>query len=844
MSGPYDDTGADVGAGQAAGGPDSAADVERWRRVRTAFEAAVERDASDWPTLLAAADPDERALLARLLAADRAGESLLDRTPEQFAADLLPASEALPERIGGYRIEGVLGRGGMGQVLLGRRDEGAEPREVAVKLIHRGMDSEDLLRRFRTEREILASLTHANIARLLDGGITSDGRPYFVMEHVPGVSITAYCDAHDLPLDARLRLFATACAAVQHAHDRGVIHRDLKPGNIIVAAGASPGRGTVKLVDFGIAKLLDAEGLGVSVARTRTGARLMTPEYASPEQLLGGALGPACDVYGLGLVLYELITGGRPYDLEGLSLTAVERVVCESDPARPTRDGRRVPEALESIVLMALRKEPERRYASTGELGEDVRRYLDGARVRARGNSIPYRTRAFMRRRAGAAALVVGGVGITVGVVGILPGDVASPPMVAAAAVGAARGVAATDDLQAYEFYLRGNDFLRFNEDEARLRLAEASYMQALVRDSTFAEAWAKLSTVHTQMWFHHFDRSDERLESARLAAERALLHHPGLPESYYSLGMFHYQGQGDLRQAHRYFERALELQPNHLPTLIGLAWVLRRQGRMDEARVRFEQLAELDPLNANHVFSAAFTQQLLRNYAESEELYEAASGHASDLPLLWALRARMRLSWTGSVAEARSVLEVGHGAAVDNDYTRFVQADLDLMSGRYREVLLRTATWPSDVLDAQPLYVPVAWLRAAAYRGLAEPDSARAQERIALQVLEERARTHADDARAYSTLGRVYAVLGRSDEAVRAARRGVELSPQGHDAVLAPFRLEDLAAVYLLTGRMDEAIDALERLLVVPGMLSLRHLHADPFWAPLVAHPRFPTDF
>lgn len=818
-------------------------DVERWRRVRAVFEAAVERDPSHWPALLAATDPDDRALLARLLEADRADASLLDRTPEQLAAALLPSDQAIPDRIGGYRIDGLLGRGGMGQVFLGRSDEGAEPREVAVKVIHRGMDSEDLLRRFRTEREILASLTHANIARLLDGGITTDGRPYFVMEYVPGVSITAYCDAHDLPLDTRLSLFATACAAVQHAHDRGVIHRDLKPGNIIVSEGASPDQGTVKLVDFGIAKLLDAEGLGASMVRTRTGARLMTPEYASPEQILGRVLGPACDVYGLGLVLYELVTGGRPYDLEGLSLTAVERVVCESDPTRPIRDGRRLPAALESIVLMALRKEPERRYASAGEFGEDVRRYLDGIRVMARRDSLPYRARTLLRRRAGAAALILGGVGVTVGVVGVLPGDLVSPPAVAGTSSGAALGGSATDNPEAYGFYLRGNEFLRFYEDERRLRLAEASYVQALVRDSTFAEAWAKLSSVHTQMWFHHFDRSDERLASAREAAEQALHHHPGLPESYYALGMFLYQGQGDLRQAERYFERALELEPNHIPTLLGLAWVLRRQGRMDDARDRFRQLAVLDPLDVNHVLSAAFTEQLLRNYASSTGLYEEAATRASDLPSLWALWARTHLAWTGSVDEARMVLERGHGAAMDNDFTRFIQADLDLMSGRYREVLLRIATWRSEVLDAQPVYVPVAWLRAAAYRGLAEADSARVHDQIALGILEERVSAHPDDARAYSTLGRVYAVLDRPDEAVRAARRGVELSPQSQDAVLAPFRSEDLAAVYLLTGRRDEAVDELRRLLSIPGMLSIRHLHADPFWAPLVGHPRFPAE-
>jgi eukaryotic-like serine/threonine-protein kinase len=537
------------------------------------------------------------------------------------------------------------------------------------------------------------------------------------------------------------------------------------------------------------------------------------------------------------------------------------------------------PAALRSIVLMALRKEPERRYATAGELGDDVRRFITGEAVHARGDSIPYRVSAFVRRRSvglalGVAAVavmmaaVVGGAAVTVlgsrGTsapiapaaasapvsIAVLPFDYTGPegqeyfadglaevvhdqlatvqgltvvahsravqyrdaestPQQIGAELGVtyvlagsvrferptepsgrvvvmprliriaddstvwdrtfdqtmvrffalqsavARDVsqalrlatdpaptssrAATADLEAYRFYLRGNDFFRFNEDEARLRLAESSYLEAVARDSTFAEAWAKLSATHTLLWFHHYDRSDERLDRAREAAERALRLHPGLPESYYALGMFLYQGRGDLHQAQRYFERALELQPNHANSLFGLAFVLRRQGRLEEALVYFEQLTVLDPLEANHLFSVAFTRQLLRHYEAAEPLYAAAMRHAADLPMFYAGWARLRLSRTGSVDEARSVLAQGAGASLDNDFSRYVAADLDLMSGRYREVLLQTTVWKTDVLDAQTLYVPVAWLRAAAYRGLGERDSARVHEQIALRLLEQR---------------------------------------------------------------------------------------------------------
>jgi tetratricopeptide (TPR) repeat protein len=966
------------GAATSEGDSEGDAEGERWHRVRALFEDAVERDPAAWPGFIATAADDERELLASLLAADEITDPLLDRTPDQLAADLLDLDEPVPDRVGQYRVLRLLGRGGMGQVLLARRDDAAHDREVAIKLVRRGMDSEDVLRRFRAERQILARLTHANIARILDGGIAADGRPYFVLEYVPGSPITEYAATHDLPLADRLRLFADTCSAVQHAHERGVIHRDLKPRNIIVAEGASPGEATVKLLDFGIAKLLDATTLDLTVALTHTGSRLMTPEYASPEQLVGGPVGPTSDVYGLGVVLYELLTGRRPHDLKGLAPAAAERVVCDTDPARPaTGDAGRIPPALQAIVLMALRKEPERRYADAGDLGDDVRRFLAGEAVRARGDAISYRVGTLVRRRRAGLALLVATAGVAVGVVGMMRGgDGAAPPGLSAAAdpialvvlpfrytgpegqelladglteavrghlaglasltvvsharavqyrgtdrtaqdIGTELGVAyvlkgdarfdratepsgrvvvttrlirvaddrtvwdgafehamarffamqsalardvaqalglkapdvawsalvtaATPDLEAYRFYLRGNDFLSFNEDEARLRLAEESYLQAVARDSTFAEAWAKLSATHTQLWFHRYDTSDDRLERARDAAERALRHHPGLPESYYALGLFLYQGRGDLRQAQRYFEQALELRPNYVDGLFGLATVLRRQGRMEEALATFERLTVLDPLDANFRFSAAFTRQLLRDYEASERLYEIVMERGADLPMLYVTRAHLALARTGSVAEATRVLGEGAGAAVDNDFTRFAAADLDLMRGRYREVLRRAASWSTDVLDSQPWYVPVAWLRASAYRGLGEPDSARIQEDLARRLLEDRISDHPNDARAHGTLGRIYATMGRHDEAVRHANLAVELLPLSHDAVLAPFRLEDLAAVYVLTGRHDEAITTLRTLLSVPGMLSVRHLHADPRWAPLREHPRFP---
>lgn len=340
-----------------------------------------------------------------------------------------------PDHIGSYRVVRVLGRGGMGQVYLGEREEPFK-QEVAIKVIRRGMDSEDILRRFRTERQILAALSHPNIARVLDGGMTDDGRPYLVMEYVDGQPLLAYCDANRLSIAERLRLFQTVCRAVHHAHQNLIVHRDLKPSNLLVTAD-----GTVKLLDFGIAKLLNAEHVAHSVAQTQTGMRVLTPAYASPEQIRGQVVTTVSDVYSLGVLLYELLTGQRPYQVDTRSLAEVERIICEENPRTPSTlvqratelpqaDGTTMvlsPEAigaarglsperlqrelrggLDAIVLMTLRKEPARRYGSAELLANDIERFLSGKTVMARPDTVAYRLQRFVRRnRTGVIAAVL-----------------------------------------------------------------------------------------------------------------------------------------------------------------------------------------------------------------------------------------------------------------------------------------------------------------------------------------------------------------------------------------------------------------------------------------------------
>jgi tetratricopeptide (TPR) repeat protein/predicted Ser/Thr protein kinase len=321
-------------------------------------------------------------------------------------------------RIGPYRVLRELGRGGMGVVYLAERCDGQFEQRVALKLIKRGMDSDEIHRRFLTERQILARLNHPHIARLLDGGVTIEGRPWFAIEYIEGTTLLAHCETRDLDLEARLRLFLDVCDAVRYAHQNLVVHRDLKPSNILVTA-----EGEVNLLDFGIAKLLSPDS-EAATRLTETGFRVLTPEYAAPEQVRGEAVTTATDVYALGAVLYELVSGQQAHRLESRSPMHVAWVVCEVDPERPslvaseaTRE--RLRGDVDTIVLTALQKEPGRRYSTVEQLASDIKRYLDGLPVSARPDTWRYRASKFVaRHRLGVAAATGIAFSLVAGLVG------------------------------------------------------------------------------------------------------------------------------------------------------------------------------------------------------------------------------------------------------------------------------------------------------------------------------------------------------------------------------------------------------------------------------------------
>ncbi len=377
----------------------------RWHKLEEIFQTAAERPFAERAAYLTQACGGDQALRHEI-------EALLDcqvydtfiHAPIQDATRALavePERELIGQQLGPYRVTELIGQGGMGAVYAAvRADEQFEQR-VAIKLVRRGMDSSFVLSRFQHERQILASLEHPNIARLLDGGATPGGRPYFVMEFIEGQTLSEYCDTEQLGINERIKLFRQVCAAVQYAHRQLVVHRDLKPGNILVTAEGVP-----KLLDFGLAKLLDPAQTAADPARTATLLRMMTPAYASPEQVRGNAVTTATDVYSLGAVLYELLSGQPAHRLESYTPSEIERVICEEEIKRPSslpHSAFRLPPSklrgeLDNIILLALRKEPERRYASVEQFSDDLLRYLEDRPVTARGAGVGYRAGKFVRR--------------------------------------------------------------------------------------------------------------------------------------------------------------------------------------------------------------------------------------------------------------------------------------------------------------------------------------------------------------------------------------------------------------------------------------------------------------
>ena len=626
---------------------DASQDRARWQRLSSLFDELVELDSPAIASRLAAlhvAEPETAVELERMLTADRRAAATLDQDwraamePTSRLGDDRLALQDEPtdrsgERIDEYQLIRRVGRGGMGEVYLAERAGAAFEQRVALKLLRRGVDTEDVIRRFVQERSILARLEHPGIARLIDGGVGGEGLPYLVMEYVEGEPLTAYARGHDLDVDARLRLLIAVCEAVDFAHRRLVVHRDLKPSNVMVAHD-----GTVKLLDFGIAKLLDAD-VG-DEALTSTGMRVLSPAYAAPEQFLGEPIGTATDVYALGVLLFELLTGELPHQRHSRSFDVLARDVTQEKVEKPStvlrrqshtelaRRARRLEGDLDTIVLTALKREPERRYASAAALAQDLRAYLDGRPITAHPDTFGYRAGKFVRRNrlaVGSVSLVLlailSGLGIALWQTQVAQAEArrADAQTLVAQAEAARAEVQADEARKQTERVRHVKDFMMsifVQEDPLRatsgtpLTLAQAFDATLLRVESELAKDPALQADLYDDFGEIEAGRGDlaaavELITRARdLAIKAHGPDHPAVAESLLNLGILSGYAGKPLEGADS-LERAVEILEKHADTeqmslsaaLGGLMGVRRFQGRYADA-VRLQE-RELSILRA-----------------------------------------------------------------------------------------------------------------------------------------------------------------------------------------------------------------------------------------------------
>lgn len=562
----------------------------RWSRSKSLLEAALDLPKNRRREFLEHACGTDRELLEdilRLLAC----EEEADRYFGNWHEDL-----ALGTRVGPYRLTAKLGSGGMGAVYRAERNDDTFRRTVAIKILRPGAISDEAVRRFEAERQILASIDHPNIARLFDGGTSEDGRPFLVMELVEGVPLDVFCDTRGLTTRARLRLFQKICAAVNVAHQSLVVHRDLKPANILVTDEGEP-----KLLDFGIAKLFHPEHAAYTAEQTRAELRLMTPDYASPEQARGKPVTTASDVYSLGVVLYELLTGRTPHDLSDLDLLEMTRRLCDEKPPRPSArvEGaarRRLQGDLDNIVLKALSKEPKRRYASVTELSDDVERHIRKHPVRARADTFTYRAGRFVERhRVGLGLIAIATLTFT----GFTVLTVRARTL---AEHEAAKTRAVNQFLQ--EVMSSANVARGGSRNATMFEALEAAgdRIDSLFDGRPELESAVRHSIGMTLVSVGEYEAAEAHLLTA-LAKRRDLFgaRHPDVAQSRYALGVLYFQ-RGDFDRAVPELEEAVALQrellgrrhPEVAMSLHILGLIAQERGELQEAGALYDEVLEI----------------------------------------------------------------------------------------------------------------------------------------------------------------------------------------------------------------------------------------------------------
>jgi serine/threonine protein kinase/tetratricopeptide (TPR) repeat protein len=867
---------------------------DRWERVKEVLQTAWERDDAGREAYLdqaCAGDPELRARVEALLVCDEnIGEFLASPAVGQefevrglMQAALPESTGTLPEppegsewigkRIGRYAITALIGKGGMGAVYRAvRRDDFRM--QVAIKLLKLGTDTEAALGRFRVERQILAGLQHPNIARLLDGGATEAGLPYFVMEYVDGTPLLEYTVA--LPVRQRLELFRAVCSAVQYAHEKQIVHRDIKPTNILVTLEGIP-----KLLDFGIAKVLDPSAEGPTAALTMTGVRLMTPEYASPEQVRGEPITPATDVYSLGAVLYEILTGERAHRIESSSVGEIEKEICGREVRKPSAVVKDLDPDLDNIVLTALCKEPERRYASVQAFSDDLERFLHDLPVRARSESLPYRTRKFLKRNRAVTVAVTLAAGLSVSMVAGLGRFGRSAPIGSLAVLPFQNvsGDPATEylsdgvtdslinnlcQLPKLRVIARASVFrYRSRQVEPQVAARELNVQAVLTGRVTLREGKLSVSAElvdvrdNTQIWGEQYNRVPADLQVVqdeiarqivnRLHAKLSVEEKTGMdsahtrdPEAYqeYLRGRYYWNKRtaDDLRTAIRHFESALGRDPSYGRAYAGLA----------ECYVILSVYSPAAPPQETIAVAKAMAEKALKIDPKLEEAYVVLAA------------VKGNYEWDRAAAERdyRKAIELHPGYATAHQW----YADLLGQEGRVNEAIaeIRRALELdpfSDAISSQSIAI---YTMARQYdraieqakKNLAlDSNSALAHEELgwayiyksmpreAIAEFQAASNFAKDNPSVMGGLGYAYAVAGERDKAQKL------LDELEQRARTSAFPAYPIAYIYAGLANTERSLDWLEKSLDqrwFSGTFSGAGVKFDPVWAPLRAEPRF----
>lgn len=605
---------------------------KRWQQIKKIFSKAIELDGGEREQFLRQSCKNDPGILQEVESLIRAHEAQgpLDQSIDEIKSTAISGWNQADRQgaiVGPYKIRKELGRGGMGNVYLAERVDEQFRQQVALKLLHTGFTNENQIRRFLAERQILASLNHDNIAGLLDGGITEHGQPWFAMEYVEGQSIDQFCNSRRLTVHQRLELFLNVCKTIGYAHRQLVVHRDLKPSNIMVKKD-----GTVKLLDFGIAKVLNRDDVNPEQAPvTKTGLLPLTPAYASPEQVKGEVVTTASDIYQLGMILYELLSGRRPYDVTGRTPSELEEIICEQEPTRPSTaitqhsenntgsPATPVPEGaghpseprllqkklrgdLDTIILKALRKEPGRRYSSAEQFAEDIERYLAGLPVTAHPDSHSYRIRKFIRRhKIGVASiaafvLLLAGYAVTItwhsqrthAALEQARQEAAKAEQVTGFLMGMFEsgrpGEMPSDNITARELLDRGIEEANRLDDQPEIQ----------------AQMYEVVGRVNLSLG--QFNKAESPLEkSLEIRKAHFGAHHPETARSLHHMGLYHHR-TGDYKKADRLIREALDIRQSYFgnediavaSSLNSLADLLHSTGNYDEAETIYRQVLPL----------------------------------------------------------------------------------------------------------------------------------------------------------------------------------------------------------------------------------------------------------